>query len=1396
MEGSRIPKPLLIEGNLSENFRRFKQSFEIYACANELSSKKPEVQAAILLNLIGEDALDLYNTFNLSEADSKDFEKILSAFENYMDPRKNVVVQRYRFNSRIQEPSEPFEHFLLDLKKLIKNCDFKDQQNSLLRDRLVLGVSDKALQERLLRDPDLPLDSTIKLCRAAELGKIQSDCIKNQISETNQFSLGLNTVRSKQSTFNRSKVKNDRPTHKYIPIHQKSSFSSEAEATMPYQCKKCNNKHIRANCPAYGKKCFVCGKLNHFAVGCKNKTVRGARELYEHDLNSFSVPVQNDGSFNRPNSNEHLIIDGIKTSTSGFNLREWLQVIRVEDIPIEFKVDTGAEVNILPLRLFRSVNNQFKVQPTNVILETYGGFKIKPEGTVHLLCENTGNGNLKYDNRPNLEISNNKIFLPFVIVNAKNENDRMKPILGLNGCIKLGLIKNVNIVNKIVESQDICKSNNVIEKEMFINKHKNVFEGIGKCTKSECHIELKENVRPVVKPPRRVPFSILSRLKDKLNQLVNEGIISKVDRPKNWVSNLVIIEKNDGSLRLCLDPQDLNKAIKREYCLIPTYDEIYSKLANKNVFSVLDLKDGFYHIPLDEESSHYCTFNSVFGLYKFNRLPFGLSNAAEIFQKINVSNFGDIPNVTVYIDDILIATSTEEEHELVLRKIMERANKLNIKFNKDKIQYKVNEVKFFGHIFSSKGVKPDPDRVSALQAIQDPKNKKELQRIMGLFNYLRSFIPNMAELTAPLRELLKKDVKFQWLPIHSEVLTKMKTLISEAPTLANFDDKKSLAIQCDSSKTGIGSCLLVEGKPMAFASRSLSESETRFSQVEKELLAIVYSVKKFHYYIYGRPIKVITDCKPLVAIMQKNVANVMSPRLQRLKTKLLKYDLNVEHMSGKFMFISDLLSRSYINSSCQNSDEFSEEIVHCIGLSKYVQISDVRKASIKLHTANDPCLINVMSYVKNGWPKHIKNVFNEAKCYFSLRNEITEDEGLLFYNDRVIIPRSLRNELLNKLHESHFGIDKTKARARQVVFWPGITKEIENFILSCSICEKFRSKNVREPLISHEIPELPFNKVGIDIFEFGGDSYLALVDYLSKWIEMVKLKSKSAPEIVNILQGIFSIHGIPEIVVADNVPFNSYICKKFAEEWNFKFVYSSPMYPKSNGAAERAVQTCKNILKKCKEGGKSVYVALLEYRNMPIYNLNMSPAQILFSRMLRTKVPVSNKLLVPQLQCNVKDKLMKVQERTTMYYNRNARLRQPFYTGENVVLLNNRIWEPGQIVKCHDAPRSYIVKNKQGVELRRNSSFLKKSLPNRDHHYDEMYTSPSSCLPSKSSPNQSPIRSTCQAKSKDRPTLICNDSLLTPTSVIPSSNDSNQMNGNAKLSRYGRIIKPRKLMDL
>ena len=300
----------------------------------------------------------------------------------------------------------------------------------------------------------------------------------------------------------------------------------------------------------------------------------------------------------------------------------------------------------------------------------------------------------------------------FTVVEFEVVKQDVPNVLGLKTCKEMKLVQRIDSVT--------MKTGNLLD------DYKDVFTGLGCITSATHHIKIDPNHKPVVHPPRRVPVTLRSKVKDELDRMVRLKVIERVHEPTEWVNSMVTVTKPNGKLRICIDPRDLNKAIKREHYPMRTIEEVVTRMPNAKVFSVLDANSGFWQVQLDHESSQLCTFNSPFGRYKFKRLPFGISSAQDVFQAVMSEMFEDIEGVEVVVDDLLIWAETEEKHNERLRKVLERARQRNLKLNEAKSQIKLDEIHYIGHILNKDGLKPDPEKIKAISLMKKPQNKEEL----------------------------------------------------------------------------------------------------------------------------------------------------------------------------------------------------------------------------------------------------------------------------------------------------------------------------------------------------------------------------------------------------------------------------------------------------------------------------------------------------------------------------------------------------------------------------------------------------------------------------------------------------------------------------------------------
>ena len=334
--------------------------------------------------------------------------------------------------------------------------------------------------------------------------------------------------------------------------------------------------------------------------------------------------------------------------------------------------------------------------------------------------------------------------------------------------------------------------------------------------------------------------------------------------------------------------------------------------------------------------------------------------------------------------------------------------------------------------------------------------------------------------------------------------------------------------------------------------------------------------------------------------------------------------------SAIFIFVVDVCLRFLLflpRPVAQSADKPEEFKIHVLDSG---QLSETMFHKLRDETKSDPELQQLQKVFMNGWPQTKVETPIETRPYWNYRDEISCHEGLMFKGGRIIVPHSLRPEILQRIHTAHLGIEKCRARARSVVFWPGINSAIDELVSKCITCQQHQRSNQREPLIPQEVPERPWATVAADIFYYKGRDYLLVVDYFSKYPEVTRLSSKNSEAVIMAMKDMFARHGIPERLIADNMPFNSVKFKDFANKWEFQVVTSSPHYPKSNGLVERNIQTVKQLLRKADESKQDAFLALLEFRNSPISGMDESPAELLMSRKLRTRLPTSKSLLQPQ----------------------------------------------------------------------------------------------------------------------------------------------------------------------
>ena len=1272
-----FPSKLETKGNMASNWKRFRRMWSNYEIASRLVKQPKEERTATLLTCLGADALEIVDGLNFAnDEERKDIDVVLEKLEVFCVGETNEIYERYQFNKRDQESGESIDSYVASLRTLAKTCNYGTLLDSLIRDRIVVGIRDNGTRKRLLQEAKLTLNKCIDICRSSEATSAQLQAMGNQ------------------------------EDLKFVADDKSKKETQDKGGKPVISCKFCGKKHVRSReeCPAWGKSCSKCGEKNHFAVKC-TKSSKSSRPPKKTKKRKPVHTIQEDSS-----SEEYLLTVSAESLDSVNSQKLYAKMV-ANGHDIQFQLDSGATVNVLPAKEYKKVCDDpelKELKASEAILSMYNGTELCPLGKRRISLRNPKN-NRKYN-------------LEFQIVGEEN-----KPVLGASAIQGMELIT-VNMQNILTVDGFAGGETRGLTVSQVVTQFKDVFEGEGMLM-GKLHLQVDQCVPPVQLPARKPPVALKQKYQGELERLVERGIIAKVSEPTDWISSTVVVMKPNGKIRLCLDPRPLNKALKRNHYPMPVIEDLLPDLCKARVFSVVDVKNGFWHVQLDDESSKLTTFATPWGRFRWLRMPFGIAPAPEEFQRRLNEALEGLDGVRTIADDIIVfgVGDTDEEavvdHDHKLVALLERCRQRHIKLNKDKMKFKLPQLSYVGHVISAEGLKPDPAKVEAIQNMPPPADKQGLRRIMGMVNYLQKFAPRLSEITTPIRTLLKDDAEFVWEEsVHGECFKRVKAVIASAPVLKYFDPSVEAVLQCDASQHGLGACLMQNGQPVAYASRSLTETECNYVQMEKELLAIVFGVEKFESYLYGRKFKVETDHKPLESILKKSLLSAPK-RLQRMMLRLQNFDFEVEYKKGTLLHLADTLSRAYLphgQVKCSKEDVFLtldvrspvEQEIESVNALSFESISPQGLARVQQATETDGEMVLLKTVIQTGWPDTKEEVPLCVQGYFHFRDELSVQDGLVLKGERLVVPKSMREEIKQKLHQSHLGIQGCLRRGREVVYWPGMNKDIEDFISTCSVCKTYQTDQQKEPMISHEIPSRPWEKVGCDLFDFDDKYYLVCVDYYSDYFEVDRIFGKKGKEVISRIKSQFARHGIPDQLISDNgPPFSSREFQEFALTYEFEHLTSSPRYPQSNGKVENAVKMAKNIMKKARLAGTDPNLSLLDYRNTPTEGLGSSPAQRLFGRRTKTLVPTSSRLLVPESVHGVPHKLRERKAKQAYYYDRTAKELDRLKPGDLVRVKlrpDSREWTKAAIDKEVDI-RSYQVRTEDGRIYRRNRRHLKHS---------------------------------------------------------------------------------------
>ena len=1008
---------------------------------------------------------------------------------------------------------------------------------------------------------------------------------------------------------------------------------------------------------------WFCGKKGHMEKDCRFKkhlqkkmTRKGSETKKVGD-----APVKKLDRDSSDDEDAHVVF---KTQSKE---KPYTVKVTIEDQVVEMEIDTGASVSLISESVFMSLKRNHQTTSTKK-LKTYTGEEIPVVGG----CEVS----VSYQKMPAME-------LPVIVVKGSGPC-----LLGRDWLKKLKL-----------DWAEIFSTVSVGSGEQelsFLNEFEDLFSDTrGTIIGSKAKIHVDQDAKPRYFKPRPVPYALREKVGQELDKMEEEGTLEKVQF-SDWAAPIITVVKPDKSVRICGDYKvTVNAVSKLDNYPIPKTDDLLAELGGGKWFTKLDLTQAYTQLELDETSKQYTTINTHQGLYRFNRLPYGISSAPGIFQRTMENILRGIPFVQVRIDDILVAGSSRSEHLNSLRKVLQRLKDAGARLKKKKCVFLASEVIYLGLKIDSSGVHPVQDKVKAIEDMPRPTDVKQLQAYLGMLQYYSRFLPHLSTVLAPLHTLLQKGIQWEWKKEQEKAWLESKRMLESPRLLVHFDSEKELMLTCDASSYGVAAVLshrMSDGseKPIAYASRTMNAAEKNYSQIEKEALAIVFGVKKFHQYLYGKRFEIQTDHKPLLGLFKENkqIPTMSAARIQRWALTLSAYEYTIVFKQGEKNGNADGLSRLPRPVTVDEQPEPAETIL----LLEHMETMPITAQHIKQWTWKDPILSQVLGFVQSGWPD--KSDQEELSPFFARKLELSILDCCLLLGGRLIIPEKGRKSMLHDLHEGHPGVCRMKSLARSYFWWPKMDKDIETVVQGCDACQTNRNSPSPAPLHPWEWPGQPWVRLHVDYAgPFQGKMFLVIIDAHSKWLEVFPMNQSTSAATIEKLRQTFAVHGLPETLVTDNgTCFTSDSFKTFMKRNGIRHVCSAPYHPSTNGLAERAVQVLKQGLRKMTDGTLETRVSrlLAAYRATPHSTTGLSPAELLFKRKIRTRFDLAK----PNLPGQVRSR----QEQQKVHHDQAGSNRPRFSVGELVYVKNfgqGPKWL-GAVVASITGPLSYNVELASG----------------------------------------------------------------------------------------------------
>ena len=849
------------------------------------------------------------------------------------------------------------------------------------------------------------------------------------------------------------------------------------------------------------------------------------------------------------------------------------------------------------------------------------------------------------------------------------------------------------------------------------------------------------------------------------------GVIEAVPigTPVTWCHRMVTVAKKSGKPRRTVDFQPLNKYAIRETHHTETPFHQARAVPRNTYKTVSDAWNGYHSIPLHQDDRHLTTFITPKGRFRYKVAPQGYISSGDGYTRRFDEIVTDVPQKTKCVDDTLLWADSIQEAFFQTVKWLDLCGSNGIVLNPKKFVFAEKTVEFAGFQITPTSVKPSLRCLEAIEKFPTPENITDVRSWFGLINQV-SYAFASADRMLPFRDLLKPGKPFEWNDKLDQLFNDSKAIIMEEIRngVEIFDKSRPTCLATDWCKDGLGFWLLQKHcrcqqitplccrsgwKVTLVGSRFTSKTESRYAPIEGEALAVVDALKKARHFVLGcTDLIIAVDHKPLLKVFSdRSLHDINNTRLLNLKEKTLQFRFKMIHVPGIRHTAADALSRHPISTPTETpvTDDISSilstatqhdfllsirsyqnepEAEACSSNSQSSRVIEtVSWDAIREATSSDPTMCQLLNLIESGFPDNRESLNLELRMYYQFKENLSTFDGVALYNQRVIIPPSLREKILVSLHSAHQGTSQMCSRAQSSIFWPGMNPAIANIRLQCTACNRIAPSYPNAPPIPPIMPAYPFQAIAADYFHYGGHSYLVAVDRYSNW-PMVESSANGSKGLISALKKIFITFGISEELTSDGGPeFSSYETRKFLNNWAVHHRMSSAYFPHSNTRAEIGVKTIKRlIMENCGSDGSldtdKFQRAILQYRNTPDRDTGLSPAMCVFGRVIRDFIPVHPGRYLPhptwrQTLASREAALRNRHQKTCERLSEHTRRLPPLKVGDCVRVQNQtgphpKKWDKSGVIIEVKQYNQYMVKvDGSGRATLRNRKFLRKYTP-------------------------------------------------------------------------------------